>query len=82
MIRKIDSNKFSLTILKVTTFSRIRQSGAKIHILSFIDDKNNNFLSFIDDKNASILSFIDDKHHFSTQSTCLIREKVALGFPF
>ena len=25
MIRKIDSNKFSLTILKVTTFSRIRQ---------------------------------------------------------
>ena len=24
MIRKIDSNKFSLTILKVTTFSRIR----------------------------------------------------------
>ena len=26
MIRKIDSNKFSLTILKVTTFSRIRQS--------------------------------------------------------
>ena len=27
MIRKIDSNKFSLTILKVTTFSRIRQYG-------------------------------------------------------
>ena len=26
MIQKIDSNKFSLTILKVTTFSRIRQS--------------------------------------------------------
>ena len=26
MIRKIDSNIFSLTILKVTTFSRIRQS--------------------------------------------------------
>ena len=26
MIRKIDSNKFSLTILKVTTFSRIRQT--------------------------------------------------------
>ena len=25
MIQKIDSNKFSLTILKVTTFSRIRQ---------------------------------------------------------
>ena len=25
MIRKIDSNIFSLTILKVTTFSRIRQ---------------------------------------------------------
>ena len=30
MIRKIDSNIFSLTILKVTTFSRIRQEkGAK-----------------------------------------------------
>ena len=27
MIRKIDSNKFSLTILKVTTFSRIRQAA-------------------------------------------------------
>ena len=26
MIRKIDSNIFSLTILKVTTFSRIRQT--------------------------------------------------------
>ena len=38
----------------------------QIRILSFIDDKNNNFLSFIDDKNASILSFIDDKYHFST----------------
>lgn len=31
MIRKIDSNKFSLTILKVTTFSRIRQSSAVRH---------------------------------------------------
>ena len=28
MIQKIDSNKFSLTILKVTTFSRIRQGIA------------------------------------------------------
>ena len=27
MIRKIDSNIFSLTILKVTTFSRIRQAN-------------------------------------------------------
>ena len=27
MIRKIDSNIFSLTILKVTTFSRIRQTA-------------------------------------------------------
>ena len=27
MIRKIDSNIFSLTILKVTTFSRIRQDA-------------------------------------------------------
>ena len=27
MIRKIDSNIFSLTILKVTTFSRIRQKN-------------------------------------------------------
>ena len=27
MIRKIDSNIFSLTILKVTTFSRIRQES-------------------------------------------------------
>lgn len=30
MIRKIDSNKFSLTILKVTTFSRIRQGDTTI----------------------------------------------------
>ena len=29
MIQKIDSNKFSLTILKVTTFSRIRHSPEK-----------------------------------------------------
>ena len=29
MIRKIDSNKFSLTILKVTTFSRIRHIDSK-----------------------------------------------------
>ena len=29
MIQKIDSNKFSLTILKVTTFSRIRQMDLK-----------------------------------------------------
>ena len=29
MIRKIDSNIFSLTILKVTTFSRIRQVRVK-----------------------------------------------------
>ena len=29
MIRKIDSNKFSLTILKVTTFSRIRHVDAQ-----------------------------------------------------
>ena len=40
------------------------RSVIQIRILSFIDDKNNNFLSFIDDKNASILSFIDDKYHF------------------
>ena len=39
-------------------------SVIQIRILSFIDDKNNNFLSFIDDKNVSILSFIDDMHHF------------------
>ena len=30
MIRKIDSNIFSLTILKVTTFSRIRQTDEDI----------------------------------------------------
>ena len=30
MIRKIDSNIFSLTILKVTTFSRIRQNAPKV----------------------------------------------------
>lgn len=28
--KKIDSNKFSLTILKVTTFSRIRQEKRKV----------------------------------------------------
>ena len=33
MIRKIDSNKFSLTILKVTTFSRIRQEHHPLVIL-------------------------------------------------
>ena len=32
MIRKIDSNIFSLTILKVTTFSRIRQWGKMVMI--------------------------------------------------
>ena len=32
MIRKIDSNKFSLTILKVTTFSRIRQIDNKTQV--------------------------------------------------
>ena len=30
MIQKIDSNKFSLTILKVTTFSRIRHDTPSI----------------------------------------------------
>ena len=33
MIRKIDSNIFSLTILKVTTFSRIRQLTGKFKSL-------------------------------------------------
>ncbi len=32
MIQKIDSNKFSLTILKVTTFSRIRQVKAEENV--------------------------------------------------
>lgn len=32
MIRKIDSNKFSLTILKVTTFSRIRHTVIPVEI--------------------------------------------------
>ena len=36
MIRKIDSNKFSLTILKVTTFSRIRQITVQIYDFYFL----------------------------------------------
>ena len=35
MIRKIDSNKFSLTILKVTTFSRIRHFNNSIFLALF-----------------------------------------------
>ena len=34
MIRKIDSNIFSLTILKVTTFSRIRQHNRQFEQIS------------------------------------------------
>ena len=36
MIRKIDSNIFSLTILKVTTFSRIRHFSKEISIFAAI----------------------------------------------
>ena len=39
MIQKIDSNKFSLTILKVTTFSRIRHFAHKIGLEEFELDK-------------------------------------------
>ena len=41
MIRKIDSNIFSLTILKVTTFSRIRQ------IIPFLAPNFRRFGSFL-----------------------------------
>lgn len=36
MIRKIDSNIFSLTILKVTTFSRIRQVSYHMGAVSLL----------------------------------------------
>ena len=41
MIRKIDSNIFSLTILKVTTFSRIRQFHQRLSLLSQMQDYEN-----------------------------------------
>ena len=41
MIQKIDSNKFSLTILKVTTFSRIRQGEVEhLAVLCLLYEKN------------------------------------------
>ena len=44
MIQKIDSNKFSLTILKVTTFSRIRQG--KVSLLSVTDKQYGDIFNF------------------------------------
>ena len=54
MIQKIDSNKFSLTILKVTTFSRIRQIKEEIDIfdensLGKCDELSENSLGKCDD---------------------------------
>ena len=41
MIQKLDSNKFSLTILKVTTFSRIRQETFMMIIFAASKHKGN-----------------------------------------
>ena len=40
MIQKIDSNKFSLTILKVTTFSRIRHMQCFSESFTPTEDEN------------------------------------------
>ena len=48
MIQKIDSNKFSLTILKVTTFSRIRQTFSRIrHFMPFLAPNFRRFSPFL-----------------------------------
>ena len=59
MIRKIDSNKFSLTILKVTTFSRIRHGKFSS---SRLKDKHLGDLEHFKQKHLGVLEHFKQKH--------------------
>ena len=62
MIRKIDSNKFSLTILKVTTFSRIRHVNTTCETsvtFNTLDFSKNVMLNTLDFSKNMMLNTLD-----------------------
>lgn len=75
MIRKIDSNIFSLTILKVTTFSRIRQDeGAKKHYLWV---KHLGDLEHFSKKHLGDLEHFNKKHLGDLELICIFALKIS-----
>lgn len=72
MIRKIDSNKFSLTILKVTTFSRIRQVDPVMQCFSesFTPTEDKNEGTFM--TAAAIFSELKAKYGASLEAKSLL----------
>ena len=55
MIRKIDSNKFSLTILKVTTFSRIRHATGNENWIELLHSKDWGLIDIMKPKMTELL---------------------------
>lgn len=72
MIRKIDSNKFSLTILKVTTFSRIRQFSS-----SRLKDKHLGDLEHFKQKHLGDLEHFNKKHLGDLELICIFALKIS-----
>ena len=75
MIRKIDSNKFSLTILKVTTFSRIRHDeGTKKHYLwvKYLGD-----LEHLSKKHLGDLEHFNKKRLGDLELICIFALKIS-----
>ena len=75
MIQKIDSNKFSLTILKVTTFSRIRHDeGTKKHYLWV---KHLGDLEHLSKKHLGDLEHFNKKHLGDLELICIFALKIS-----
>ena len=74
MIRKIDSNKFSLTILKVTTFSRIRHHFGELLQLK---DKHLGDLEHFKQKHLGDLEHFNKKHLGDLELICIFALKIS-----
>ena len=81
MIRKIDSNKFSLTILKVTTFSRIRQFVRVFFLGKFsssrLKDKHLGDLEHFKQKHLGDLEHFNKKHLGDLELICIFALKIS-----